>query len=65
MSFKVTVVQGDAADDATIAALCKRSIEEEGRLDVFFANAGIASGVPISETSPELFMKLLRVNTLS
>ncbi|KAG8910432.1 hypothetical protein FRC00_008184 [Tulasnella sp. 408] len=62
---KVTVIQGDAADEATIATLCKRTIEEEGRLDVFFANAGIASGIPISDTSPEHFMKLLRVNTLS
>ncbi|KAG9050227.1 hypothetical protein FS837_006899 [Tulasnella sp. UAMH 9824] len=62
---KVTVIQGDAADDATIASLCKKTIEEEGRLDVFFANAGIATGIPISETSPEHFMKLLRVNALS
>ncbi|KIO25326.1 hypothetical protein M407DRAFT_25337 [Tulasnella calospora MUT 4182] len=62
---KVTVAQGDAADDATIATLCKRAIEEEERLDVFFANAGIATAIPITETSPEHFMKLLRVNTLS
>ncbi|KAG8988275.1 hypothetical protein FRB90_002850, partial [Tulasnella sp. 427] len=62
---KTTVVQGDAADDATIAALCKRAVDEEGRLDVFFANAGIVSELPIQETTPEHFMKVVRVNTLS
>jgi hypothetical protein len=38
--FKVTTVQADAADDATIKALCERAIREVGRLDVFFANVG-------------------------
>jgi NAD(P)-dependent dehydrogenase (short-subunit alcohol dehydrogenase family) len=31
-------VEGDAADDQTIARLVAQAIEEEGRLDVFFAN---------------------------
>jgi hypothetical protein len=35
---KATVIQGDAADEATISGLCKRALQEEGRLDVFFAN---------------------------
>ena len=37
--MKATVQQGDAADEATIEKLCKQALQEEGRLDVFFANA--------------------------
>ncbi|KAG8905890.1 hypothetical protein FRB99_008031 [Tulasnella sp. 403] len=62
---KVTVVQGDAADDATISGLCKRAIEEEGRLDVFFANAGVASAKLLHDTTAKEFMDQMRVNTLS
>lgn len=40
----MTVQQGDAADDATIANLCKQALQEEGRVDVFFANASPPSG---------------------
>jgi len=35
---KVTTIQGDAADESLVAATCKRAVDEEGRLDVFFAN---------------------------
>lgn len=31
-------MQGDAADDNTISQLCERALQEEGRLDVFWAN---------------------------
>lgn len=34
----MTVVQGDAADDQTIAKIVAQAVKEEGRLDVFFAN---------------------------
>ena len=34
----MTTIQADAADDAAIAAVCRRAIDEEGQLDVFFAN---------------------------
>ena len=34
-------MQGDAADEQVIVGLCNRAIKDEGRLDVFFANAGI------------------------
>lgn len=37
---KVTTVQADAADEQAIKGLCERALEEEGRLDVFFANVG-------------------------
>ncbi|KAG9002235.1 hypothetical protein FRB94_004050 [Tulasnella sp. JGI-2019a] len=62
---KITVVEGDATDDATIASLCRRAIADEGRLDVFFANAGIATILKIPEITPEFLMRTIRVNTLS
>ncbi|KAG9002233.1 hypothetical protein FRB94_004048 [Tulasnella sp. JGI-2019a] len=62
---KVTVIQGDAACDHTISSICQRAITEEGRLDVFFANAGIASPHMIPNITPEAFMNMMRVNVLS
>ncbi|KIJ67644.1 hypothetical protein HYDPIDRAFT_149447 [Hydnomerulius pinastri MD-312] len=62
---KVTTIQADAADDAAIAAVCKQAIEEEGRLDVFFANAGILSSKALPEMTSESFMESMRVNSLS
>ncbi|KAF8840509.1 NAD(P)-binding protein [Paxillus ammoniavirescens] len=62
---KVTTIQADAADDAAIAAVCKRAVEEEGQLDVFFANAGIVSNKGLQDTTSESFLETLRVNALS
>jgi NAD(P)-dependent dehydrogenase (short-subunit alcohol dehydrogenase family) len=39
----ITAVQGDAADEKTIADLCERAMKEHGRLDVFFANVSCRS----------------------
>jgi len=62
---KVTTIQADAADDAAIAAVCKQAIDEEGRLDIFFANAGVASEDALQETTPQRFMESMRINALS
>ncbi|KAH7087268.1 3-oxoacyl-reductase [Auriculariales sp. MPI-PUGE-AT-0066] len=64
-AVKVTTVQGDAADDATISGLCQRAIKEEGRLDVFFANAGIATGQWFGDVDEKTFNRVMRVNMLS
>jgi hypothetical protein len=37
-AVQVTTIRADAADDAAIAAACKLAVDEEGQLDVFFAN---------------------------
>ena len=37
---KATTFQADASDEAAISAICNQALEEEGRLDVFFANVG-------------------------
>nr|GAT56804.1 predicted protein [Mycena chlorophos] len=62
---KVTVQQGDASDEAFISGLCQRALKEEGRLDVFFANAGVASANALQDTTAETFMNVMRVNALS
>jgi len=62
---KITTIQGDAADDATIRTLCERAVKEEGRMDVFFANAGVATGKPIQDTSVEEWNRVMRINSLS
>lgn len=35
---KVTTIQADAADEKAISGVCAQALQEEGRLDVFFAN---------------------------
>ena len=35
---KVTTLQADASDEDTMKSICERILQEEGRLDVFFAN---------------------------
>jgi NAD(P)-dependent dehydrogenase (short-subunit alcohol dehydrogenase family) len=54
----------DAADEAEVKKVCEEATEKYGRLDVFFANAGIASGGLFTEIDPEDFMEMMRVNTL-
>ncbi|KAI0745542.1 NAD-P-binding protein [Earliella scabrosa] len=62
---KVTTQQADAADEDTIAGICKQALQDEGRLDVFFANAGIATATPLAEITSKQFMEVMRVNALS
>ncbi|KZO93103.1 3-oxoacyl-reductase [Calocera viscosa TUFC12733] len=62
---KVTTIQGDAADEELISGVCKRALEEEGRLDVFFANAGVATAHFLPDITAKEFMNTLRINTLS
>lgn len=64
-NVKVTTIQADAADDAAISAVCEQAMKDEGRLDVFFANAGIASMEPLQTTTPQSFMNTMRINALS
>jgi NAD(P)-dependent dehydrogenase (short-subunit alcohol dehydrogenase family) len=62
---KVTTIEADAADETAISDVCKQALEEEGRLDVFFANAGIAKYDIIENITAETFMNVMRVNALS
>ncbi|KAG8811654.1 hypothetical protein FRC18_003360, partial [Serendipita sp. 400] len=62
----VVTVQGDAADDATVSQLVSNAVKEQGQLDIFFANAGIASGTPsMLHLEDEEWEKMMHVNTTS
>jgi NAD(P)-dependent dehydrogenase (short-subunit alcohol dehydrogenase family) len=54
----------DAANEAAVEKVVGEAVEKYGRLDVFFANAGIATGAIFTETEAEDFMEVMRVNTL-
>ncbi|KAI0074372.1 NAD(P)-binding protein [Panus rudis PR-1116 ss-1] len=62
---KVTVIHADAADEKAISGVCKQAWQEEGRLDVFFANAGVATGAHLEDTTAERFTETMRINALS
>ncbi|KZT08369.1 NAD-P-binding protein [Laetiporus sulphureus 93-53] len=62
---KVTTIQADATDEGAISGVCKQAVQEEGRLDVFFANAGIATTKALHGVTAEAFMRTLKINTLS
>lgn len=62
---KVTTLQADATDEAAISSVCEQALKDEGRLDVFFANAGTVSATLLHDITSEEFMQSVRVNALS
>jgi NADP-dependent 3-hydroxy acid dehydrogenase YdfG len=60
----IHIRQFDAGDEASVKNVVQEAVDKYGRLDVFFANAGIASGKIFTETTSEEFMNMMRVNTL-
>jgi NAD(P)-dependent dehydrogenase (short-subunit alcohol dehydrogenase family) len=60
----IHVRQFDAADEKSVKAVVDHAIEHYGRLDVFFANAGIIGPHAVfTDISKEDFMKVLDTNT--
>lgn len=55
----------DAASDSAVQKIIDEAMKEYGRLDVFFANAGVASGDRIQDETAESFMNMMRINALS
>ncbi|KAF2842403.1 3-oxoacyl-reductase [Patellaria atrata CBS 101060] len=55
----------DAADEPSVKQVVDEALKLYGRLDIFFANAGIATGQTINNVSAEEFMNTMRVNALS
>ncbi|KAL6796096.1 hypothetical protein GGI42DRAFT_103553 [Trichoderma sp. SZMC 28013] len=58
--------QFDASDEGKVKAVVDDAMERYGRLDVFFANAGITGpNVIFTDISVEDFMNVYKINTLS
>jgi len=56
----------DAADDESVKSIVQEAIDTYGRLDVFFANAGISgTQTTMWSISAEEWMEIMRVNTMS
>ncbi|ORZ01172.1 hypothetical protein BCR43DRAFT_453530 [Syncephalastrum racemosum] len=55
----------DAASTQGVTGIIDEAMKDYGRLDVFFANAGIASGTFLQGEDEESFMRMMRVNALS
>lgn len=57
--------QFDAADEKAVKDVVNDALTRYGRLDVFFANAGIIGPMAIfTENEPDEIMETFRVNTL-
>lgn len=60
---RALVVQTDVTDPQSVAAMFARTVEEFGRLDLLFNNAGInAPGVPIEDLSVERWKAIVDTN---
>src|SRR6201986_940511 len=52
----------DGTDVAALEAAVKKGVEKFGKIDIVFANAGIAGGTPVGSTQMEAFERVLRTN---
>ncbi|KAI7855887.1 hypothetical protein BDC45DRAFT_567846 [Circinella umbellata] len=55
----------NAAKTSDITGVIDDAVSKFGRLDVFFANAGIATGNSLQAEDEESFMTMMRINALS
>ena len=55
-------IAADATDIAATEAAIKKGVEKFGKLDVVFANAGIAGGTPLGGATLATFENVLRTN---
>lgn len=62
----VTAVTGDAGSESDISALVQTAQDTYGRLDIFYANAGITGGVRggFFDATPDDWAETLRVNLI-
>ncbi|WP_339219864.1 SDR family oxidoreductase [Paenibacillus sp. FSL H8-0332] len=61
----VVAVQADATNPQSAVKAVNAAIEAFGRLDVVYANAGIAGSTPLGSTELAAFEEVLRVNVTS
>ncbi|KAJ8655302.1 hypothetical protein O0I10_008991 [Lichtheimia ornata] len=55
----------NAAKTESVTAIIDEAVNTFGRLDVFFANAGVATGDPLLSEDEESFMRMMSINALS
>ena len=63
---EAVAVIADAADEAAVAGLVAKAVEDFGGLDIFYANAGISGG-PVAgyfDATPQMWLDVLRVNLI-
>ena len=58
-------IVADATDIAATEAAIKQAVEKFGKLDIVFANAGIAGNTPVGGTTLAAFEQVLRTNITS
>ena len=54
----------DAGDEESVKNVVQEALDKYGRLDVFFANAGISSKEVFYESNSEKFMQMMKTNAL-
>jgi len=64
-SVDIHTRQFDASDEEAVKGIVQEAVDKYGRLDVFFANAGIASAKLFYESNGDEFMKMMKTNALS
>ena len=62
LGVKALGMRCDVRDPAEVQAVCERTMEELGRLDVLVNNAGTSWGAPAEETPLEGWQKVVDVN---
>lgn len=55
-------VQGDVSDPAAVDRLYARIKQDQGRVDVVFANAGVSESAPIGEIGEDHFDRVFNIN---
>src|SRR5271154_5219873 len=58
----VTAIQGDVAKLADLDRICGVVKAQQGRIDILFANAGVAEFAPLGEISEEHYDKVFGIN---
>jgi NAD(P)-dependent dehydrogenase (short-subunit alcohol dehydrogenase family) len=59
---KVTGIQGDVSNLGDLDRLFEQIKQEKGKLDIVFANAGIAKYAPLGQITEELYDSILNTN---
>lgn len=62
LGASVAAFPADATDIAATEAAIKKGVEKFGKLDIVFANAGIAGATPLGGASLETFENVIRTN---